>query len=141
MTPLLLTLASLTPGDGGPVGGAARAPVEAAVKLDTFEGFLRLPGGPSLKARLEQGDLCVSYPAGCTIFLRCTLSRDEAGGFRLSGPATSSAGLGRRIGRIGRRGGLAQLRAVGAACDLARPSRGGRTPGGYRAADPLTGRA
>ena len=83
MTPLLLTLASLTPGDGGPVGGAARAPVEAAVKLDTFEGFLRLPGGPPLKARLEQGDLCVSYPAGCTVFFRCTLSRDEAGGFRL----------------------------------------------------------
>jgi hypothetical protein len=27
MTPLLLTLASLTPGDGGPGGGAAREPV------------------------------------------------------------------------------------------------------------------
>ena len=84
MTPLLLTLASLTPGDGGPGGGAARAPVEvAAVKLEEFEGVIRLPGGPPLKARLEQGDLCVSHPAGCTYFLRCTLSRDEAGGFRL----------------------------------------------------------
>jgi hypothetical protein len=83
MTPLLLTLAGLTPGDGGPVGGAARAPVEAAAKLDEFEGFLRLPGGPPLKARRGKGDLCVSYPAGCTIFFRFTLSRDEAGGFRL----------------------------------------------------------
>jgi hypothetical protein len=83
MTPLLLTLASLTPDDGGPGGGAAREPVEAAVKLDEFEGFLRLPGGPPLKARLEEGDLCVSHPAGCTVFLRCTLSRDEAGGCRL----------------------------------------------------------
>ena len=44
MTPLLLTLASLTPGDGGPGGGAAR---EAVVwKLgEGFSGYIRLPGG------------------------------------------------------------------------------------------------
>jgi hypothetical protein len=82
MTRLLLTLPSLTPGDGGPGGGATREPVEAAVKLDQFEDFLQVPGGPPLKARLDKGDLCVSYPAGCTVFFRCTVARD-GGGIRL----------------------------------------------------------
>ena len=83
MTPLLLTLAGILPGDGGPGGGAAREAVEAAVKLDTFEGFIQVPGGPPLKARLEKGDLCVKFPGGCSIFFRCALTRDEAAGFRL----------------------------------------------------------
>jgi hypothetical protein len=51
MTPLLLTLASLTPGDGGPGVGAAREPV--AVRLgDGFNGFIRLPDGPLYRAEV-----------------------------------------------------------------------------------------
>jgi len=52
MTPLLLTLASLTPGDGGPGSGAAREAV--AVKVgEGFKGFIR-PGGWRPRSRVRR---------------------------------------------------------------------------------------
>jgi hypothetical protein len=84
MTPLLLTLAGILPGDGGAGGGAAHEPVTAGVQLPgEFSALMRVPGGPLLKARLEKGDLRLSYPGGSTTFHRCAVSSDEGRGFRL----------------------------------------------------------
>jgi hypothetical protein len=67
MTPLLLTLATLTSGDGGPGGGAARAPVEAVVTVklgDWFKGFIRLPGGPLYRAEVAGKRFTSAKPRG-----------------------------------------------------------------------------
>jgi hypothetical protein len=85
MTPLLLTLASLTPGDGGPGGRAAREPVEAAVKLaEGFKGFLQLPGGPLCPVELMRGGLHIAGPRGVSTLLGCSLRREGCQRFRLS---------------------------------------------------------
>jgi hypothetical protein len=52
MMPLLLTLAGMLPGDGGPGGRAARAPV--AVRLgDGLKGFIRRSDGPLYRAAVS----------------------------------------------------------------------------------------
>jgi hypothetical protein len=85
MTPLLLTLASLTPGDAGrPGGGAAREQV--AVKLgDGFKGLLRV--GPCVRRVALKGALFVLDDEGvkaCYCFTGCTLAGDGAGRFKLT---------------------------------------------------------
>jgi len=83
MTPLLLTLASLTPGDGGPGGGAAREAV--AWKLgEGFSGYLRLPAGPLREVRLRDRMLEVSGRWGESGFFAPSLAPDGAGRFRLA---------------------------------------------------------
>jgi hypothetical protein len=84
MTGVVLALAGLTCGDGGPGSGAAREPVTAGVKLPReFSALMRVPGGPLLEARLVKGDLHISYPSGSATFHRCAFTGDEARGFRL----------------------------------------------------------
>jgi hypothetical protein len=84
MTPLLLTLASLTPGDGGPGGGAAQAPVTVTLG-DGFKGYIRLPDGPLFHAKYAGGRLSIEYPGQSirAVYL-CTLTGDGQGGFRLT---------------------------------------------------------
>jgi hypothetical protein len=101
MMPLLLTLASLTPGDGGPGGGAAREPVAVAVKLgEGFKGFLRLPGGPLWPVEL---DGTVLRPAGRRVgpaFYPCSLRLEGEDRFRLTWGVAFTGTVRREGGRI-----------------------------------------
>jgi hypothetical protein len=62
MTPLLLTLASLTPGDGGPSTGAARAAVVPPLpRLDIeWVGERLVDGAPPLQVSLNKNGLAAS---------------------------------------------------------------------------------
>jgi hypothetical protein len=85
MTPLLMTLAGILPGDGGPGGGAAREPV--AVKLgEGLKGFIRLPGGPLYRAAVAGRHFYLREGAGPNVipFAGCTLAGDGTGRFRLT---------------------------------------------------------
>src|SRR6516225_11102690 len=81
MTPLLLTLAGMLPGDGGGAGGgAARAPV--AVKLGQgCKGFLRLSDGPLCPVRLREGEVWVERPWGSASFFPASLTLGAEGRF------------------------------------------------------------
>jgi hypothetical protein len=83
MTPLLLTLASLTPGDGGPGGGAAREAV-AVMLGDGFKGFIQGPDGPPCPAELRDGDLKVEHESTATTFHRISLTPDGESHFRMT---------------------------------------------------------
>jgi hypothetical protein len=96
MTPLLLTLANLTPGDGGPGGGAAGEPV--AVKLgEGFTGYIRPPGGPLCPVRLGGGGLGRAAVGQCDLF-PASLTLDAEGRFRLEWGRAAFKGTVRRGG-------------------------------------------
>jgi hypothetical protein len=102
MIPLLLTLASLSPGDGGPVSEAARAPVAVAVKLgEGFKGFIRLPGGPLRRVEFHYGILEVSGRRGDAGFFGSSLDPDGPGRFRWKcGPEVVQGTVRRERGQI-----------------------------------------
>jgi hypothetical protein len=83
MAGIVLALAGLTAGDGGPGMGAAR--VEVAVKFgDGFKGFIRLPGGPLRNVELRGEALIISGPLGTTGHSPASFTMEGKGRFRLA---------------------------------------------------------
>lgn len=85
MAGIVLALAGLAAGDGGPRMGAAREPVAEPVNLGAeFRGYMRLAGGPLRPAELAKGRLLVKAPGGVGFFGGAKLAPDGPGRFRLT---------------------------------------------------------
>jgi hypothetical protein len=78
MTPVLLALASLTPGDGGPGGETPRAPVVARFP-GAWEGTTEGPTFGALPADLR-GDMLRIFgrPGVVTVFYRVRIANERA---------------------------------------------------------------
>jgi hypothetical protein len=85
MAGIVLALAGLTCGDGGPGMGPAREPGTEPVKLgEGFKGYLRLAGGPACRAELRGGTLTLTrYDGDPAELYYCALTGDGEGRFRL----------------------------------------------------------
>jgi hypothetical protein len=99
MTPLLLTLAGMLPGDGGPAGGAARQPVLPPLTVNgAFRGFLRYETAPACPVDLSGGVLRLGDGEDRLYVPGCTLAPDGEGRFLLTFLSSPCRGSYRRQG-------------------------------------------
>jgi hypothetical protein len=84
MTAVVLALAGLAAGDGGPGLGAARQPVALDVQLgDRFKGYMRLPDGTAFRVEMEGKTFRLWPPGRHRVLGDCERSADGPGRFRL----------------------------------------------------------
>ncbi len=99
MTPLLLTLAGILPGDGGPAGGAGREPVAPPLTVNgVFRGFVRFETGPLCPMALSGGVLQLGDGEDRLYAPGCTLTPDGEGRFLLTLLSSPCRGTYRRQG-------------------------------------------
>jgi hypothetical protein len=99
MTPLVLTLAGMLPGDGGPGGGASRQPVLPPLTVNgAFRDFLRFETAPACPVDLSGGVLRLGGGEDRLSAPGCTLAPDGEGRFLLTFLSSPCRGTYRRQG-------------------------------------------
>jgi hypothetical protein len=84
MTSIVLALAGLTCGDGGPGAGAATAPVAEPIEFGVgFRGYRRLPDGALCVVRVYESHVYMDSAPGGVRFYGSKLTLDGPGRFRL----------------------------------------------------------